>query len=103
MQYRYFCSTNLSEVVNQFVRYYGKENVLRAETQEEFEDICDNDDEYIAVVLDTFLFRDLLMCEENIYKIKPLESRFEYIVFVGSDIMELNEKLKKLNHKYLKV
>ena len=103
MQYRYFCCRDVGEIFNQFVRYYGKENVLRAETQEEFEDICDNDDEYTAVVLDTFLFRDLLTCEENLYKIRPLESRFEYIVFVGSDIMELNEKLKKLNHKYLKV
>ena len=95
MQYRYFCSRDLGEIFNQFIRYYGKENVLRAETQEEFEDICDNDDEYIAVILDTFLFRDILL-EENLYKIRPLESRFEYIVFVGPDILELNEKIKRL-------
>ena len=102
MQYRYFQSDNLNEVVGQFVKYYGKKNVLRVETQEEFEDVCDGDDEYTAVVINTRLFFDILL-EENLYKIKPLESRFEYIVFVGKDIVQLNEKIKKLSHKYLKV
>ena len=102
MQYRYFQSDNLNEVVGQFVKYYGKKNVLRVETQDEFEDVCDGDDEYTAVVINTRLFFDILL-EENLYKIKPLESRFEYIVFVGKDIVQLNEKIKKLSHKYLRV
>ena len=102
MQYRYFQSDNLNEVVGQFVKYYGKKNVLRVETQEEFEDVCDGDDEYTAVVINTRLFFDILL-EENLYRIKPLEARFEYIVFVGKDIVQLNEKIKKLSHKYLRV
>ena len=102
MQYRYFQSDNLDEVVGQFVKYYGKKNVLRVETQEEFEDVCDGDDEYTAVIINTRLFFDILL-EENLYRIKPLESRFEYIVFVGKDIVQLNEKIKKLSHKYLRV
>ena len=103
MQYRYFQSNNIHEIFDQFVRYYGKKNVVRVETQEEFDDACDGDDEYMAIILDSFLFCDLLFGEENLYKIKPLETRFEYIVFVGKDILELNEKIKKLSHKYLRV
>ena len=103
MQYRYFQTSDLKEIFDQFVRYYGKKNVIRVETQEEFEDVCDGDDEYTAIILDTFLFLDLLFGEENLYKIKDLEARFEYIVFVGKDIVQLNEKIKKLSHKYLRV
>lgn len=94
MQYRYFAGT-IGEIFEQFVRYYGKENILQAETQEDFEYICDIDDEYKAIILDTALFQDILI-EENIYRIKSLEKKFEYIVFVGKDILELNEKIRKL-------
>jgi hypothetical protein len=85
----------MDEVLSQFVKHYGKENVLWAETQEEFEEICDVDDEYQVVCLDTFLFFDLLT-PDNIYKIKNLEKYFTYIVFVGKDIMELNRRIRKL-------
>ena len=97
MQYRYFASS-FNEVVEQFQNNYGKENILFAEKQKDFENILLNlkqyKKQYKAIVLEAFLFFDILT-EDNIYQIKSLEKYFEYIVFSGKNIDQLILKIKK--------
>lgn len=94
MQYRYFAAS-LDEVVEQFENNYGKENILFAERQKDFEKILLNRKHYKAIILETFLFFDILT-EDNIYHIKSLENYFDYIVFSGKNINQLILKIKKL-------
>ena len=100
MKYRYFAS-NIEEVKYQFYNNYGKENVLYAVEQYEFEeilDICKHDfcnNHYKVVLFDTFLFFDILT-ENNIYCLKNLEKYFDYIVFCGKNI---DEMVKRMNLK----
>ena len=93
MQYRYF-ACSFDEVVKQFRDNYG-DSVLTAQTQKEFEQCLMNKKYYKAIILDTFLFFDILT-EDNIYHVKSLEKYFDYIVFVGKDITELSIRIKKL-------
>ena len=97
MQYRYFAS-GFDEVVEQFNNMYGKKNILYAETQKDYETCLMCKKQYKAIILDTFLFFDILT-EDNIYHVKSLEKYFDYIVFAGKNIEQLNYKIKKLYNK----
>ena len=97
MQYRYF-ACDFDEVVDQFEKMYGVENVMHAREQGEFEKCVFGrmaTQKYKALILDTFLFFDILT-EDNIYYIRLLQKSFAYIVFVGDRISELNQKIKSL-------
>ena len=100
MQYRYF-ACDFDEVVDQFEKLYGVENVIHAREQKEFEECVFGrmaTQKYKALILDTFLFFDILT-ENNIYYIPSLQKSFSYIVFVGDRISELNQKIKNLKIK----
>ena len=100
MKYRYFAS-DIEKVKEQFYNNYGKENILCAVEQDEFEEVLNIykhdflENRYKAVLLDTFLFFDILT-ENNIYCLKSLEPYFDYIVFCGKNIDELSKRMK--NH-----
>ena len=97
MQFRYFAS-NFEEVVQHFKKLYGKENIMYAKEQDEFEECVFNrmaTKRYKLIILDTFLFFDILT-ENNIYYIPNLQKSFTYIIFVGERICELNSIIKKL-------
>ena len=99
MKYRYFAQ-DIRIVKEQFYKNYGKDNILYAETQEEFEEVLEKcndfvDNRYNAVLFDTFLFFDILT-ENNIYCLKDLEMFFDYIVFCGENLEELAKRIK--NH-----
>ena len=98
MQYRYF-ACDFDEVVDQFEKLYGVENIMCAREQSEFEECVFGrmaTQKYKALILDTFLFFDILT-EDNIYYIPFLQKSFTYIVFVVDRISELNQKIKKLH------
>ncbi len=97
MQFRYFAA-DFDEVVQHFSKLYGKDKIMYAKEQHEFE-ACIFErmatQKYKAIILDTFLFFDILT-EDNIYRLSHLKKSFTYIVFVGDRISELNDKIKKL-------
>ena len=100
MQYRYFAAP-MHEVKHQFVKNYGESQVKIAKTQDEFMNIVMHPIRHTAIILDTFLFFDLLT-ENNIYHLAKLEKYFEYIVFTGNNLEELHNRingLKKLKYK----
>jgi len=94
MQYRYFAAP-VDEVQEQFVKNYGETQVKLAKTQDEFMNIVMHPIPRKVVILDTFLFFDLLT-ENNIYHLTKLEKYFQYIVFTGDNLEELHKRINSL-------
>lgn len=96
MKYRYFANDFIS-VLRQFQENYGKENVFYAITEREF-DILINSfyDKHPAIIFNTQIF---INKDYNLEYIPGFEKYFDYIVFVGKNLEEINGKIKKLKAK----
>jgi hypothetical protein len=99
MQYRYF-ATSIDITKEQFIKNYGEHQVIVAETQDEFMQIVMYPVLKTVIILDSFLFFDLLT-ENNIYHLSKLENYFKYIVFSGNNLEELCKRIQthKETHK----
>ena len=102
MKYRYFYSP-IDEVKEYFYKNY--DDVLYAETQEEYEEIFEKckthdflENTYSVLILDSFLFFDILT-QDNIDYLKYLKGHFKYIVFCGDKVDEIKGRLEGIKKK----